>query len=58
MKITCCYQCANRHQGCHASCETYQEQRIKMSPSGQVYDEAGVYLCNRIRKKKRKQDLV
>ena len=28
MKITCCYQCENRHEKCHAHCEDYLTQKI------------------------------
>lgn len=24
--VTCCKDCADRHLGCHSSCETYQSQ--------------------------------
>lgn len=25
--ITCCFDCKDRHVGCHSECETYKKQR-------------------------------
>lgn len=29
-KITCCKDCADRHPGCHGSCEKYIQQRAEL----------------------------
>lgn len=26
----CCYKCTRRHQGCHATCETYIEAKAEL----------------------------
>lgn len=28
-KITCCYKCAERHMGCHGSCERYLAEKTE-----------------------------
>lgn len=28
-KITCCYKCAERHMGCHGSCERYLAEKAE-----------------------------
>lgn len=29
-KITCCKDCTDRHAGCHATCEKYNQQKTEL----------------------------
>ncbi|WP_066087500.1 hypothetical protein [Anaerotignum neopropionicum] len=56
-KITCCYQCQERHPLCHANCIRYQTEREKLNQlkaaRAAINDEIDLYKRQRINRVKR-----